>query len=158
LKLVFVLYFQILKNPFPTPLLPAALQGIAKFSHLVSIDFFRDLLKAIKAIMTSVGSAAVSGESPSFVTPVCHRLLCISTAFELLSGQGEALNVDLSDFADHLYAIIPFIGISNEAGDTGGGAFGTVRHAGAGKLTVNASDWSSQAQILFHVLHLIFFS
>jgi len=35
-----------------------------------------------------------------------HRLLCIVTAFELLSGQGEALNIDLSDFVDHLYSII----------------------------------------------------
>jgi nucleolar complex protein 3 len=88
LKLVFVLYFQILKNPYPTPLLPAALQGIAKFSHLVSVDFFRDLLKVMKAVMASVGPAH-SEEPSSHITPVYHRLLCISTAFELHSGQGE---------------------------------------------------------------------
>ena len=124
--------------------------------------------------MTYVGSADAEG-SLSSATPVYHRLLCISTAFELLSGQGkrtiftplqnrniilfrdrpgEALNMDLNDFVNHLYAIIPFIGISTEAGDTGGDTFAEVRHAG--KLTANASDWSSQAQMLFHVLHLIF--
>lgn len=128
--------------------------------------------------MASSGSTDAEG-SPSSATPVYHRLLCISTAFELLSGQGkrtiftltplrssntifsrewpgEALNVDLGDFVNDLYAIIPFIGISNEAGDTGGDTFGKVRHARAGKLTADASDWSSQAQMLFHVLHLIF--
>jgi len=154
LKLVFVLYFQILKNPHPTPLLPAALQGIAKFSHLVSVDFFRDLLKAIKVVMTS--GSADSEESPSIATPVYHRLLCISAAFELLSGQGEALNVDLSGFVNHLYALIPFIGISNEAGDIGGNASAKAKHPGSEKLTDIASDWSSQAEVVFHVLRLIF--
>jgi len=45
LKLLFVLYFRILKNPLPTPLLPGALQGISKYAHLVNIDFFKDLMK-----------------------------------------------------------------------------------------------------------------
>lgn len=119
-----------------------------------------------------------SEESPSFVTPVHHRLLCISAAFELLSGQGtlvvfsplqnqnmiasfewpgEALNVDLSGFVNHLYAILPSIGISNEAGDTGGDILAKVRHKESEKPMDTASDWSSQAQMLFHVLHLIFF-
>lgn len=69
---------------------------------------------------------------------------------------GEALNVDLSDFANHLYALIPFIGISNDAGDTGGNTFAKAKRSGTGKLTDNASDRSSQAQMVFHVLHLIF--
>lgn len=114
---------------------------------------------------------------PSSATPIYHRLLCISTAFELLSGQGkrtifvphstrnvisshewpgEALNVDLSDFVNHLYALIPFVGISNEAGDTGGNTFAKVKHSGTGALADNASDWTSQARMVFHVLHLIF--
>ena len=69
---------------------------------------------------------------------------------------GEALNVDLSDFVGHLYAIIPFIGILNGGENTDANAPATVRHAGAGKLVDNGSSWSSQAQILFHALHLIF--
>ena len=76
--------------------MPAALQGIAKFAHLVSVDFFRDLLKAIKTVMTCIG-AADSEEFSSYITPVYHRLLCISTAFELLSGQGK--RTILSPFA-----------------------------------------------------------
>lgn len=34
------------------------------------------------------------------------RLLCITTAFELLSGQGEALNYDLKDFYKEIYQIL----------------------------------------------------
>ena len=70
---------------------------------------------------------------------------------------GEALNVDLGDFVNHLYTIIPSIGILSEAEDTGSDAFAKVRHAGAGKkLTVNGASWTSQVQMLFHALHLIF--
>ena len=128
--------------------------------------------------MTSVDPAD-SEESSSYITPVYYRLLCISTAFELHSGQGkqaifshptlkkrnitrscewpgEALNVDLSDFVNHLYAIIPVIGILREAEDTGADVFAKVRHAGAVKLADNGASWSSHARMLFHALHLIF--
>lgn len=69
---------------------------------------------------------------------------------------GEALNVDLSDFVGHLYAIIPFIGIPSEGENTDAGTPATVRHADVGKSVRNGSSWSSQAHILFHSLHLIF--
>ena len=69
---------------------------------------------------------------------------------------GEALNVDLSDFVGHLYAIIPFIGILSEGENTDPNTPATVRHASAGKLVGNGSSWLSQAQMLFHALHLIF--
>lgn len=61
-----------------------------------------------------------------FVKDMLRRLQCIVTAFELLSGQGpifchlrfnrvtcltdiigEALNIDLKDFINHLFALIP---------------------------------------------------
>ena len=67
---------------------------------------------------------------------------------------GEALNVDLSDFVNHLYAVIPLIGILSE--DAGVNTPAIVRHTGTGKLAANGSDWSSQVQMLFHALHLIF--
>ena len=69
---------------------------------------------------------------------------------------GEALNVDLSDFVGHLYAIIPFIGIQGEGENTDASTPATIRHASAGKLVDNGSSWSSQAQLLFHALHLNF--
>ncbi|KIP09121.1 hypothetical protein PHLGIDRAFT_116684 [Phlebiopsis gigantea 11061_1 CR5-6] len=119
LKLLFVLYFRILKNPHPTPLLPAALRGIARFSHLVNIDFFKDLMQVLKELMTRDPSASsTDGDAqPSgadrllHVRQVQHQLLCIVTAFELLSGQGEALEIDLGDFIARLYALIPSLAL-----------------------------------------------
>ncbi|KAJ3552556.1 hypothetical protein NP233_g12853 [Leucocoprinus birnbaumii] len=110
LKLLFALYFRILKNPRPSPLLPAALTGIAKFAHLVNIDFFRDLMKVLKELISLEAEDASDAEEA--VEPARnqrntrHRLLCIVTAFDLLSGQGEALNIDLSDFITQLYGMI----------------------------------------------------
>jgi len=104
LKLLFVLYFSILKNPRPTPLLPAALQGISRFAHLVNIDFFKDLMKALKELISRESDDIEDNDDGARDTPL--RLSCIVTAFELLSGQGEALNIDLSDFITHLYSII----------------------------------------------------
>ena len=99
LKLLFVLYFSVLKNPRPTPLLPAALRGIARFAHLVNIDFFKDLLQVLKTLMTRDvdededarapgSSSAPAPRDVSNIATVQHQLLCVVTAFELLSGQG----------------------------------------------------------------------
>ncbi|KAG8217486.1 nucleolar complex-associated protein-domain-containing protein [Butyriboletus roseoflavus] len=110
LKLLFVLYFRILKNPHRTPLLPAALRGLSKYAHLVNIDFFQDLMQVLKNLIMRESDVIDSDgkESRSWHqnTDIQHRLLCIVTAFELLSGQGEALNIDLCDFVNHLYSII----------------------------------------------------
>lgn len=92
LKLLFALYFRILKMPISTDdqgrlpkeadkkkmeeLLPAALEGLTRFAHLVNVDFFRDLLNVLKQ---------VAAESSSSRT----QLLCIGTALDLLSGQGK---------------------------------------------------------------------
>ncbi|KAI9458484.1 nucleolar complex-associated protein 3 [Russula earlei] len=139
LKLLFVLYFCILKNFAPTPLLPAALQGISKFSHLVSIDFFRDLMSVLKDLATrppypvdggeydgydyvdrKVGANVFLRKKPHAFAARAeeenarHQLSCILTAYELLSGQGEALNVDLSDFTTQLYSLIQSLSLAPE--------------------------------------------
>ncbi|KAG6890726.1 hypothetical protein C0995_005099 [Termitomyces sp. Mi166 len=115
LKLLFVLYFRILKNPRRTPLLPAALHGISKFAHLVNIDFFKDLLAVLKESISRESDDDDDTADPTVTSAnnIRHRLSCIVTAFELLSGQGtpvisirEALNIDLSDFISALYALI----------------------------------------------------
>ncbi|KAF8212271.1 nucleolar complex-associated protein-domain-containing protein [Mycena galopus ATCC 62051] len=107
LKLLFVLYFRIIKNPRTTPLLPAALQGISKYAHLVNIDFFKDLLKVLKELVArEEDDEDEETDEVNASKDVQQRLQCIVTAFELLSGQGEALNIDLSDFISALYALI----------------------------------------------------
>ncbi|KAJ7774788.1 nucleolar complex-associated protein-domain-containing protein [Mycena metata] len=121
LKLLFVLYFRIIKNPRPTPLLPAALQGISKYAHLVNIDFFKDLLKVLKELVAREGDddEEEEEEEVNASKDVEQRLQCIVTAFELLSGQGEALNIDLSDFISRLYALILPLSLADpESGPT----------------------------------------
>ncbi|KZT68113.1 nucleolar complex-associated protein 3 [Daedalea quercina L-15889] len=152
LKLLFVLYFRILKNPTPTPLLPAALQGISRFSHLVNIDFFRDLLQVLKGIMTrdpdvQDEDARRTDHDTSGSQSAQYQLLCIVTAFELLSGQGEALDIDLGDFVNRLYAILPALGVAHDVETVPEAAF---------KSDVRVSRPSTTADMLFRAVHLVF--
>ncbi|KAF9052602.1 nucleolar complex-associated protein-domain-containing protein [Panaeolus papilionaceus] len=144
LKLLFALYFRILKNPTPTPLLPSALAGISRFAHLVNIDFFKDLMAVLKDLIAMEDADADGGifmskkdsetdgrasdaadlqsseasSSASLSVRIfqgaTRRLMCIVTAFELLSGQGEALNLDLSDFVAKLYTSLLALSLSPE--------------------------------------------
>lgn len=96
LKLLFALYFRIVKLDYRSPLLPAALEGLARFAHLVNIDFFRDLLEVLKGIIKRGVDDALDEEDEedngnalsSMRNDTRERLLCIVTAFELLQGQG----------------------------------------------------------------------
>lgn len=61
---------------------------------MVNIDFFKDLLKVLKNLMSMEESAPEDGGIGSPTTihvlePVSRQLMCIVTAFELLSGQGS---------------------------------------------------------------------
>ncbi|KAG6832386.1 hypothetical protein H0H92_002654 [Tricholoma furcatifolium] len=94
LKLLFVLYFRIIKNTRPTPLLPAALHGISRFAHLVNIDFFKDLMAVLKELIlqdSHQDEDDVIDPSITTANDIRHRLQCITTAFELLSGQGTIM-------------------------------------------------------------------
>jgi nucleolar complex protein 3 len=52
---------------------------------MVNIDFFKDLLKVLKNLISMEESAPEDGS----LEPVSRQLMCIVTAFELLSGQGS---------------------------------------------------------------------
>ncbi|KAG6854309.1 hypothetical protein C0991_008204 [Blastosporella zonata] len=95
LKLLFVLYFRIIKNPRPTLLLPTALHGISKFAHLVNIDFFKDLMAVLKELISRDSD---QDEDNSTVDP------SVTSANSI--RHREALNIDLSDFISALYALI----------------------------------------------------
>ncbi|CDH49649.1 nuclear export protein noc3 [Lichtheimia corymbifera JMRC:FSU:9682] len=104
LKLVFAFYFRILKKQSTSPLLPAVLQGLGKFAHLISVDFFDDLLAALKEVLDSLEHSTSKGTAGAGTR---KRLLCIITAFELLSGQGEAfVTYDLKEYYSALYEIL----------------------------------------------------
>ena len=126
LKLLFVLYFSILKSPaVSSSLLGSALEGLAMFAHRINVDFFRDLLAVLREHVARARAVSLRRNQPvenehdddeagngslksaaAADRRIRDSLLCLVTAFELLDGQGEALNIDLSDFASHLYGVM----------------------------------------------------
>ncbi|KAK0228505.1 nucleolar complex-associated protein-domain-containing protein, partial [Armillaria fumosa] len=132
LKLLFVLYFSILKFPTTTALLPAALEGVSKFAHLVNVDFFKDLLQVLKGLIER--DTTLGDEESTDEIFIHHRLLCIITAFDLLSGQGEALNIDLGDFITHLYALLQPLSLMPSIDSISSGGPGRTEKSLADKL------------------------
>lgn len=90
-KMVFTIYFRILKNDPNSQLLSATLEGLAEFSHVINLDFFSDLIEVLHHIMETVELG------------YREQLHCIQTVFTILSGQGEVLNIDPLRFYGHLY-------------------------------------------------------
>jgi nucleolar complex protein 3 len=95
LKLIFAMYFRIVKLPSRSPLLPGALEGLARFAHLINVDFFKDLLAVLRDLTRdhAASEALDDGDNTdqtavNYRTGLRERLLCVVTAFELLSGQG----------------------------------------------------------------------
>ncbi|OXB53669.1 hypothetical protein ASZ78_013386 [Callipepla squamata] len=91
LNIVFLTYFRILKRARKSPLLPAVLEGLAKFAHLINVEFFDDLLTVLHSLIAS--------DDLSYR----ESLHCILSAFQILSGQGDVLNIDPMKFYTHLY-------------------------------------------------------
>uniref|UniRef100_A0A8B9P425 Nucleolar complex protein 3 homolog n=1 Tax=Apteryx owenii TaxID=8824 RepID=A0A8B9P425_APTOW len=91
LNIVFLTYFRILKKAQKSPLLPAVLEGLAKFAHLINVEFFDDLLIVLHSLIASGGLT------------YRETLHCILSAFHILSGQGDVLNIDPMKFYTHLY-------------------------------------------------------
>lgn len=103
LKLVFIAYFKILKEK-PPGLMAATLEGLARYAHLINIDFFSDILEALKDLIIASKSQATDPEIGKDRNATRESLLCVVTAFALLQGQGaDSLSLDLSFFTTHLY-------------------------------------------------------
>lgn len=128
--MLFVLYFSILKaENVPSSLYASALEGLSVYAHRISIDFFRDLLAVLRvhvertraeaeaALGEEAGETDEGGEDPlggrgPFEARLHDALLSLATAFHLLSGQGAALNIDLTDMVNHLYGILQLAALS----------------------------------------------
>lgn len=124
LKLVFGVYFRILKQRTPN-LMGPVLEGLAKYAHLINQDFFGDLLEALKDLIAHAERDELEqdGDEDSPTDEEVHAtastnnktrdarretLLCTVTAFALLEGQdvskaAATLHLDLSFFINHLY-------------------------------------------------------
>nr|XP_018260827.1 nucleolar complex protein 3 [Kwoniella dejecticola CBS 10117]OBR82985.1 nucleolar complex protein 3 [Kwoniella dejecticola CBS 10117] len=168
LKNLFVLYFSILKSPTRTPLLSSALEGISAYAHFINIDFFRDLLAVLRRIISEQahdddtpqsdndtddepnnahGNNNSNSTSIQSEEKIRIRLLSILTAFDILSGQGEALNIDLSEFINDLFSLLRPISLNPHIEDP------PLRSS-----TSKGTNTSSISEILFKCLELTFFS
>ncbi|XP_058833454.1 nucleolar complex protein 3 homolog [Topomyia yanbarensis] len=90
-KLVFIIFFRILKTAPKSKLLSVTLEGLSKFAHTINIDFFSDLIDVLDNLL-------VHGD-----LGYREQLHCIKTVFTILKGQGEILNIDPARFYTHLY-------------------------------------------------------
>ncbi|XP_054622935.1 nucleolar complex protein 3 homolog isoform X2 [Dunckerocampus dactyliophorus] len=95
LNIVFLIYFRILKKAHKSVLISAVLEGLANFAHLINLEFFDDLLNVLQRLIQS--GDLTNRES----------LHCIQTVFTILSGQGDALNIDPLNFYSQLYKMLP---------------------------------------------------
>lgn len=114
LKIVFVVYFNILKER-SSDLMPVTLEGLAKFAHLMNAEFFGDLLEVLRELILERQTWDISGELKFKESATREALLCIVTAFALLSGQssaGESMNLDLTFFINHFYSSLYSIGLN----------------------------------------------
>ena len=100
LEATFEMYFRVLKNAAGAnparglPLMTPALVGLGKFTHLISVTFMADLMEVFRQLLAG---DALSTE---------QKARCLLTACEVLSGHGEALQVDTGEFHRQLYAML----------------------------------------------------
>ncbi|KAK9325685.1 nucleolar complex-associated protein-domain-containing protein [Lipomyces orientalis] len=113
LKVVFAMYLTILKERVNS-LMGATLEGLAKFAHLINADLFGDLLEVLKELIRDRQlQSTEDGQIEIKTKSIREALLCIVTAFALLSGQaGESIGLDLSFFITYLYGIIMPLSLS----------------------------------------------
>lgn len=114
-----------------SPLFPTVLDGLITFSHLISIDFFADILQVLRRLVRSLPTmfsieeelaaeakgAATNGviNDSSNLSPrdeiqlLSSLLLSIRCVFQLLKKQGQFWQVDLSDFHTGLYSSLFYL-------------------------------------------------
>ncbi len=111
-KAVFELLFRIVKEAasnmaedgsFYRKLLPSALKCISTFCHAINVDFFDDLLRVLSLLVRRDTSVATESK---------EKLLCIKTAFDILTGPGEFLTYDPGEFARSLYLLLPTLDLN----------------------------------------------
>nr|8ESQ_I Chain I, Nucleolar complex-associated protein 3 [Schizosaccharomyces pombe]8ESR_I Chain I, Nucleolar complex-associated protein 3 [Schizosaccharomyces pombe] len=108
LKIIFITYFKTLQ--LKGKLIGNALEGVARLSHLLNIEFLGDLLQVLRELV--MDDTVFLPKDKSGVQATREALLTVSTAFEIASAQGVGklnLDLDLGLFVQRLYKIIfPF--------------------------------------------------
>ncbi|CAG4985546.1 unnamed protein product [Colias eurytheme] len=92
-KLAFHIYFRLLKTAPRSQLLNAVLQGLAKFAHVINLEYYSDLVAILGALVRDE------------LVPRSSRLRCVRTALALLAS-ADSLNVDPGHFHAYLYKAV----------------------------------------------------
>ena len=88
------------------PLLAPCLKGLAKFSHLIDLDFMGDLMNHLRVLASGSSNSGNTSDKCSKCLTVSERLQCCIVAFKVMRNNLDALNVDLQDFFLHLYNLV----------------------------------------------------
>lgn len=114
------------------PLLSLSLEGLARFSHLISLEFMADILAVLRQL-GGAGPASESGEGVAedggvggaggegggwIELSVEERLRCCIVAFRIVRSNLDALTVDLREFYTQLYRLLleaPLVASGEEA-------------------------------------------
>ncbi|ESQ27203.1 hypothetical protein EUTSA_v10018125mg [Eutrema salsugineum] len=125
LSAVFETYFRILRNTMYSigesteadtatnpgafgshPLLAPCLDGLAKFTQQLDLDYIGDLMNYLKKLASSSSVSNNSKQKNSKLLTVSERLRCCLVAFKVMRSNLNALNVDLQDFFVQLYNLL----------------------------------------------------
>lgn len=104
LTIVFTVYFKILRQLPRSALMSSVLEGLAKFAHMINVDFFHDLMESFHGLLQS-GTLQTTRQV----------LLCVQTVFVMLSGQGEAINIDPQRFYGHCYRALNLVSLDDSS-------------------------------------------
>jgi len=91
MKTAILIYFRIIKMKIGFNLIPTALEGLGRISHLINMDTAEDLIALMKKMLETTPSP------PDHV-----KLHCILCAMRTLSGPGQELQIDDEIFALNL--------------------------------------------------------
>ncbi|KAF8055732.1 noc3l [Scenedesmus sp. PABB004] len=92
------------------PLLAPSLVGLGRYSHLISVDYFNDLMAVLQELLAAGA------------LPARERLGVLLAALDTLKGQGEALAIDRRAFYNQLYhtLLLAPLGVLFEPHEGGG--------------------------------------
>eukprot|EP01147_Barroeca_monosierra_P001134 gene1134-4354_t len=91
LTVVFAVFFRVLKHARHSPILPAVLEGLGFFAHLIDVAVFFDLLEVLKEVISN-----------NELSPVV-RLTAVSTSITLLSEEHSFATTDPTHFIQELF-------------------------------------------------------
>lgn len=101
-KIVFGIYFRVLKSSTNPKILSVCLEGLSKYAHCINFDFYVDIVNVLEQLLKEdyLGHR--------------ERLYIIKTVFTILTGVGEALNVDPTRFYNSLYENVQHVQFRNK--------------------------------------------